>query len=261
MIKICIFNHKGGVSKTTTTFNLGWMLAQKGETVLLVDADSQCNLSLYYLGYAEFEKYYEKDHADNIKDSLEPAFKALPRLIEPTKCLKNKRNQNLFLLPGSIDFSENEVQLGMSFQLSNALGTMKNLPGAFNYLIEKTGESIKATNNTVDMNPSLSALNQDIFVSSDYFVIPTSPDVFSNMAIKSLTRILPQWEGWAQKAQPLYVDASYPLPNVVPKFLGFTVNDFNLSYGHAQRSFGELIGDISKTIDANLVPVLKERNV
>jgi len=28
--KIALFNYKGGVSKTTT-FNLGWMLAQKGK--------------------------------------------------------------------------------------------------------------------------------------------------------------------------------------------------------------------------------------
>ena len=27
--RIALFNHKGGVSKTTTTFNLGWMLAEK----------------------------------------------------------------------------------------------------------------------------------------------------------------------------------------------------------------------------------------
>lgn len=33
---VCLFNHKGGVSKTTTAFNLGWMLATKGKRVLLV---------------------------------------------------------------------------------------------------------------------------------------------------------------------------------------------------------------------------------
>ena len=37
--RIALFNHKGGVSKTTTTFNLGWMLAQMGNRVILVDGD------------------------------------------------------------------------------------------------------------------------------------------------------------------------------------------------------------------------------
>ena len=47
---ICLFNHKGGVSKTTTTFNLGWMLAKKGKKVLLADFDPQCNLTGMVLG-------------------------------------------------------------------------------------------------------------------------------------------------------------------------------------------------------------------
>jgi chromosome partitioning protein len=44
--KIVFFNHKGGVSKTTTTYNLGWKIAEKGKRVLLVDADPQCNLTM-----------------------------------------------------------------------------------------------------------------------------------------------------------------------------------------------------------------------
>lgn len=46
MIKsICLFNHKGGVSKTTTTYNLGWALSKLGKRVLMIDLDPQCNLT------------------------------------------------------------------------------------------------------------------------------------------------------------------------------------------------------------------------
>ena len=51
--KIALFNHKGVVSKTTTTFHLGWMLASKGKRVILVDTDPQCNLTGLVLDYKE----------------------------------------------------------------------------------------------------------------------------------------------------------------------------------------------------------------
>ncbi len=42
---ICIYNHKGGVGKTTTTINLGATLAVADQSVLLVDCDPQGDLS------------------------------------------------------------------------------------------------------------------------------------------------------------------------------------------------------------------------
>ncbi len=44
-IYISVINTKGGVAKTTTTHNLGYGLASKGNRVLLVDLDPQASLT------------------------------------------------------------------------------------------------------------------------------------------------------------------------------------------------------------------------
>ena len=258
MKKIAIFNHKGGVSKTTTSYHLGWMLANKGKTVLFVDADSQCNLTMMFMGYSKYDEFLINDDKNNIKEALEPAFKAKPRLIDSIDCPRNAKNPKLYILPGSIDLTEYEVALGMSFQLSTTLGTMKNLPGSFSYLIDKCMNKYSIDYALIDMNPSLSAVNQDLLISSYFFMIPTSPDVFSLKAVQSLSRILPAWENWAVQAREVFKDAEYPLPIKTPKFIGYTINDFNLrQYGQPSQSFATIMNEIGKSIVNDLVPALK----
>lgn len=61
---IALFNNKGGVSKTTTTFNLGWMLSLLGKKELIVDSDPQCNLTGLCINTTKegkLEKLYDSD--------------------------------------------------------------------------------------------------------------------------------------------------------------------------------------------------------
>ena len=50
---IVLANHKGGVTKTTSTANLAAMLAEAGRRVLIVDCDPQANLSEAFGWYAD----------------------------------------------------------------------------------------------------------------------------------------------------------------------------------------------------------------
>ena len=260
-IKIAFFNHKGGVSKTTSAYHLAWMLTNKNKRVLLVDADSQCNLTLLALGDSEFERFYQQNPFQNIKSALSSAFESKPELIKPVDCIKVKENEKLLLLPGSFELSEYEVQLGVSFQLSHSFSTMKNLPGSFNYLIEKTAEKNNIDIVIIDMNPSLSAINQDLLIISDYFIVPTSPDYFSIMAINSLARILPRWEHWAKQARTMFDEATYQLPKNTPKFLGYTVNDFNIKSGEPTIGFQKIMENIDETVKNILIPNMNKEGM
>ena len=104
---ISLFNHKGGVSKTTTTFNLGWMLARKDRRVLIVDCDPQCNLTGMVLGFEHLENASaiegtKNGRARNIRDALAPALESRPSLIQPVECIEVPGNDSLVLLPGHI---------------------------------------------------------------------------------------------------------------------------------------------------------------
>ncbi len=144
---IALFNHKGGVSKTTTTFNLGWMLAEKGHRVVMIDTDPQCNLSGLVLDHdsaEDFESFYSKRPNANVKASLAPAFESQPKPIEAGVCIEVSGRKGLYLIPGHVNLSEYEVTLGIAQELSGSIQALKNLPGAFHFFVAKTADAIKA---------------------------------------------------------------------------------------------------------------------
>jgi cellulose biosynthesis protein BcsQ len=265
--KIALFNHKGGVSKTTTTFNLGWMLASKGKRVILVDTDPQCNLTGMALG-----EETEDDEAriaaiynthSNIKIGLAPAFESQPRAIEAVDCIPIEGRDGLFLLPGHVGFAEYEVTLGIAQELSGSIQALKNLPGSITDLLEKTAKKFDADYILIDMSPSLGAINQNLLMTSDFFIVPTTADFFSVMAIDSLAKVLPKWYAWAESASSLQIlkDATYPFPDVKLRFLGTIIQNYRIIRGKETAAFETWIQKIEEDVSSKLVPVLRKRNM
>ena len=264
--QIALFNHKGGVGKTTTTFNLGWMLANKGKRVIIVDCDPQCNLTGMVLGFKDAEDFasmYTSDAVTNIRDGLAPAFESRPALIEAVDCASIKGQPNMHLLPGHIGLAEYEVTLGIAQELSGSLVTLQNLPGSLHYLFSKTADKYDADFILVDMSPSLGPINQNLLTTSDYFIVPMFPDYFSAMATESLASILPKWAAWARQGKKLSIlqEAIYPFPDKHPKFLGTIIQNFRVKKGVPAAAFQRWIEEIKRGVQTKLLPILRENDM
>lgn len=256
---ISLFNHKGGVSKTTTTFNLGCMLSNLGKRVLLVDADSQCNLTGLVLGEMEFEDFYQVQPENNIKMALDCAFQGKPKPIETIDGVTI--NDNLFLIPGHIDITEFDISLGMAHNFSNSMPVLLNLPGSFFHFINIMAGKFQADIVLIDMNPSLSAMNQNLLMISNFFMIPTTPDFFSQMAIGTLSYTVPKWKKWAITAKEFYKESDYPFPQVDPKFLGIIMQNFTIRNGRPVKAFQEKIDAIIDKVETKLIDSFQKHDL
>lgn len=254
--RIVVFNHKGGVSKTTSTYNIGWMLS-KSCRVLLVDGDPQCNLSGLILG-DDFEEYYFNNatREQNIKDGVAPAFDGRPTPISAVDCATPARAPNLFLLAGHANLSEYDAALTFAQTSNNALTTLQNLPGAFSELLRITELKYDIDLTIIDLNPGLSAINQNLFLVSDAFIIPTNPDPFSLMALDTLQTVLPRWVRWKRASFELFAESAYPLPEGTPKFIGSLVQRFNVRKGRAARPYRDNIAEINSKISSTFFAAL-----
>lgn len=260
---ICLFNHKGGVSKTTTAFNLGWMMALKGKKVLLADFDPQCNLTGMVMGFKgvdDLAAIYSGNPPNNIKDGLAPAFESQPRQIVPVESITVPGNNNLFLVPGHIGLAEYETTLGIAQELSGSLLALRNLPGSIRFLLDATATKYNADYVLVDMSPSLGPLNQNLLTTSDYFIVPLHPDYFSSMALSSLAKVLPRWKSWADTAYGIeaLTKADYPFPKAHMRFIGAVVQKYRPRLGRASKAFQRWIDQLTLGLKESLIPVLEK---
>lgn len=238
-ILISLFDHKGGVSKTTTTFNLGWTFANLGIKTLIVDTDPQCNLTAYVLGLQkniELEEFYSKKENEDIYSALKPILEGQNLQIKPIKTCKTL-NENLKLVAGHLNLSDVDMQISLGLLGSGLAAFSKQFVGSLHTIIRETAKSIGCELVLIDMSPSSGAMNRSILMSSDYFIVPTSPDFFSHQAIQSLGDMFVDWE---KKMFNVFRDPSSPnsFPKNPPKLIGIISQKYR-TYTPKTKEFKE----------------------
>lgn len=263
---ICLFNHKGGVSKTTTTFNLGWSLAELGHKVLMIDLDSQANLTGLVLGYAaiddeKMEAFYSS--RDNL--TMKPIVEALINGTSPAEFMKTDQgsvigtgHENLKLLPGHLDVADLDSQISVALKIASGIPATRNIPGNLPLMLQDIAKREGADYIVYDLSPNVGGLNEVILMSSDYFIVPTSPDYFCLQAIGSLEKNIIKWHREIKRFREdnNFDNRAYPIGNS-PRFLGAVQQRYRPRNEKPATSFQMWIDKIRDAINSNLVPSLE----
>lgn len=94
---LSVFNNKGGVGKTTLTFHLAQALSAMGKKVLMLDADPQCNLTIYSISVDQIHKIWAQE--DECLDVGLEEFKRKNSTSTINKLHKNPRSIHYLLQP------------------------------------------------------------------------------------------------------------------------------------------------------------------
>jgi cellulose biosynthesis protein BcsQ len=261
--RLVIFNHKGGVGKTTLTYNLAVALVDLGKKVLLVDSDPQCNLTSYIIAEDVIDDLL--DHSDTDKgqtlwSALQPVVEATggPRRVRPIESARS----NLFLVPGDIRLSEFESELndywGQCLQRKTRgfRGTTA-LSHLVNTLTQDNGKPIDFV--FYDSGPNIGPLNRAILLDCDYFIVPVAYDLFSVRALKTLGRTLAGWIREWKTIADLAPEDTYLLPGE-PRFAGYIPQNFRVYAGQPTSQHLTYASRIDRRIQSEVIAVLRHLN-
>ncbi|MXR70812.1 AAA family ATPase [Shewanella sp. JBTF-M18] len=261
---ISVFNNKGGVGKTTYLFHVAHLLAKKGKRILMVDLDSQCNLSSYCLKDEQLSEAWEET-GNSMYRVVEPIYRGLGDFRELAPMQFNTQYPTLFLAPGDIALSNFEDRLGDSWNAARG-GSEPDIrvQSAIHRYIRWASKNVNADAVFVDLGPNLGALNRAVLGSSDYFIVPMSPDLFSIRGTENLGNKMLNWnDGWVQcqEAWKARGTVDIDIPKGAPKFLGYVKQQHNIRNNQKGMTLGwQIFGNrVDGAIRENVVEKLQPR--
>jgi chromosome partitioning protein len=173
---VAVYNAKGGVGKTATTVNLGYVAARRRVRTLVWDLDPQ--------GAATF------------------TFRVRHRLKGGVKVLTNRRDrisnrirgtdfEHLDLLPSDLDLRNVDLAFDATKDRTNRLAKVVDALGGEGYDLV-----------LVDCPPSASLISENVFVAADALLVPVIPTTLSVRTLGQLMAFLAKAPG---PTPPLHV--------------------------------------------------------
>lgn len=255
--RVTLYNHKGGVGKTTLLVNIASALASLGKRVLLVDADPQCNLTSYLVNSEVVDGWLDNSDSEDgatIWSAIKPFTESYGELkiIAP-----QERQEGVFLLPGDIRLSEFEQELNQIW-VDCLQRKVRGFKGAS--AISEVINGIAKRENIdfifYDVGPNIGPLNRVILLDCDYFIVPAACDLFSVRALKTLGKSLYDWIMEWQVISQLAPDNSLLLPGR-PEYIGYILQRFRM-YGDAIASqFASYANMLEKSTYSDITEVLR----
>ena len=158
---ISIFNHKGGVGKSTSVSAISAALVEQGKRVLMIDLDPQSNLTTSFLQQEQDRTIYE-------------AF------IEGKKLPIVEVSLMLHIVPASLEHSATEIAISTKMQREAILKKLlAPVEADYDYIL-------------LDCPPSLGLISINALVASHKVYVPITAEILPTRGLRMLTDIIGQ---------------------------------------------------------------------
>lgn len=258
-IKIVLYNHKGGVGKTTLILNIAAALGEANRKVLLADTDPQCNLTSYFVEDSVVDDWLDKSEQSDgrtVWTGLRPVVEGIGdiRLVKAHETYAT----NVYLVPGDIKLAEYERNLNDFWRdcLERKTRGYRGIT-SLSRLVEAVATRHSCDYIFFDTGPNIGPLNRQILLDADYVIIPAACDLFSLRALKTLGTSWIDWVNTWKMISDLAPD-DITLLNGAPKLGGYIPQRFRTYGGGLAKPAQFYLSRLEKAMTTDLIIPLRK---
>lgn len=258
-IVLSIANQKGGIGKTTSTYNLAAALAEKGKRVLMIDVDIQCSLT-YSCTISEYLSIYEGYSTSDLFDKkIDPSDCCFPVVsMYPKINWENTENVTeeqwnkvkLYIIPSSAEMAKTQREINTITGLDKFETFKRNinrLRDYFDFIL-------------LDCLPTLDGLLTASLIVSDGVIIPAKPERLSCEGVDYLVETI---ESVKNANDDIIRNSNLEIIGVIVTMFRKQLKEHNELYGRLEKDFN-VLGTIplSASVTSGVaegLPVVKKR--